>query len=65
MGNSSMADRGDYEELANQCIRQAQETAAPEMRAFLLMMAQAWLRLGRSAEQAQSLVNKIDGEQME
>ena len=60
-----MADRADYEELAAQCIRQAQQTAAPETRAFLLMMAQAWLKLAEKVEQAQSIVSKIDGEQTE
>jgi hypothetical protein len=61
----SMADRADYEELAAQCIRQAQQTAAPETRAFLLMLAQAWLKLGEKAEQARSIASKIDGEQTE
>jgi hypothetical protein len=58
-----MSDRGDYDELAAQCVRQAQQTAAPEIRAFLLMMAQAWLRLGEKVEQTRSIVSKIDGEQ--
>jgi hypothetical protein len=58
-----MADRGDYDQLAAHCIRQAQLTEAPEMRAFLLMMAQAWLKLGARAEQSRSHLPKIDGEQ--
>jgi hypothetical protein len=68
-GYCSMSDRGDYEELAAQCIRQAQETAAPEMRAFLLMMAQAWMKLADRHEQLKSLAAKtseqtgIDDEQ--
>jgi hypothetical protein len=40
-----MSDRGDYRELARQCLRQADATEAPETKAFLLMMAQAWMKL--------------------
>ena len=60
-----MADRADYDEFAAQCIRQAQQTAAPETRAFLLMMAQAWLKLAEKAEQARAIASKIDSEHTE
>jgi hypothetical protein len=53
-----MADRGDYEEYAAQCIRQARETEAPEARAFLLMMAQAWMKLAQRHDQLQLLATK-------
>jgi hypothetical protein len=58
-----MSDSGDYDEYAAQCIRQAQANPAPEMRVFLLMMAQTWLRLGAMDEQSRSVVGKIEGEQ--
>jgi hypothetical protein len=64
-----MSDRGDYTELAAQCVRQARETAAPEIRAFLLMMAQAWMKLAERHEQMNALAAKTskqtgaDGEQ--
>jgi hypothetical protein len=50
-----MADRGDYEEYAAQCVRQAQETDVPEQKALLLMMAQAWARLTGQAERIKAL----------
>jgi hypothetical protein len=50
-----MADRGDYHELAAQCLREAAATAAPETRAFLLMMAQAWMKLADRHDQLQVL----------
>jgi hypothetical protein len=53
----------EYEEYAAQCVRQAQASSAPEIRAFLLMMAQAWLRLAENAKQARSLAGKIEDEQ--
>jgi hypothetical protein len=40
-----MSDRADYRELAAQCLRQAAVTRAPETRAILLMMAEAWMKL--------------------
>jgi hypothetical protein len=64
-----MADRGDYHELAAQCLREAEATAAPETRAFLLMMAQAWMKLADRHDQLQLLAIKtaeqtgIDGGQ--
>ena len=45
-----MADRGNYEELAEQCVREARVTEAPEQRALLLMLAQAWRRLAQRSE---------------
>jgi hypothetical protein len=56
-----MADRGDYEAYAAQCIRQAQETQAPETRAFLLMLAQAWLRLSERVQQLETAARRVDG----
>jgi hypothetical protein len=64
-----MSDRGDYTELAAQCVRQARETSAPEIRAFLLMMAQAWMKLAERHEQMNALATRTskqtgaDGEQ--
>jgi hypothetical protein len=48
-----MADRGDYQELAAQCVREAETTSAPETRAFLLMLAQAWMKLAARCDQSQ------------
>jgi hypothetical protein len=56
-----MADRGNYEELAEQCLREARERAAPEQRAVLLMLAQAWWRLAQRSNQLRTLFNKDDG----
>ena len=53
-----MSDRGDYRELAAQCVRQARETAAPEIRAFLLMMAQAWMKLAERHEHMNALATR-------
>jgi hypothetical protein len=53
-----MSDRGDYTELAAQCVRQARETSAPEIRAFLLMMAQAWMKLAERHEQMNALATR-------
>jgi hypothetical protein len=50
-----MADRGNYEELAEQCIREARVTEAPEQRALLLMLAQAWRRLAQRSHELQTL----------
>jgi hypothetical protein len=55
-----MADRADYEELAEQCVREAQMREAPEQRAVLLMMAQAWRRLAQRSEQLRTLFTKDD-----
>jgi hypothetical protein len=44
-----------YHKLAAQCIRQAKETKAPETKAFLLMMAEAWIKLAARYELVGSL----------
>jgi hypothetical protein len=54
-----MADRGDYHELAAQCVREAEATSGPETRAFLLMMAQAWMKLAARHDQMQSLTDDV------
>jgi hypothetical protein len=51
-----MADRGNYEEYAAQCIRQAAESKIPEQKALLLMMAQAWTRM---AEQTDRMLDAL------
>jgi hypothetical protein len=48
-----MADRGNYQELAAQCVREAEASSAPETRAFLLMIAQAWMKLAERRDQIQ------------
>ena len=53
-----MADRGDYQEYAAQCVRQAQDTDVPEQKALLLMMAQAWARMARQAERIRALLDR-------
>jgi hypothetical protein len=53
-----MADRGNYEELAEQCVREARVTEAPEQRALLLMMAQAWRRLAQRSHELRTLFGK-------
>jgi hypothetical protein len=53
-----MSDRSDYEELADQCWREAKEREAPEQRAFLLMMAQAWQRLADRSRELRVLFGK-------
>ncbi len=55
-----MADRANYEELAEQCVREAQAREAPEQRALLLMMAQAWRRLAQRSEQLRTLFGNDD-----
>ena len=52
-----MADRGNYEELAEQCLREARQREAPEQRAVLLMLAQAWWRLSQRSKQLRTLFN--------
>jgi hypothetical protein len=54
-----MSGRADYRELAAQCLRQAAVTPAPETRAFLLMMAQAWTKLGNRTDQLQPTTIKF------
>ena len=44
-----MSDRGDYRDLARQCLRQAEVTQAPGTRTFLVMMAEAWMKLADAA----------------
>jgi hypothetical protein len=57
-----MADRANYEEYAEQCVRQAEEAKAPEQKALLLLMAQAWGRLANQSERIRSLLRGIDSE---
>ena len=54
-----MSDRGDYRELASQCLRQAEATSSPETKAFLLMMAQAWMKLADRCDQRQPMAIQI------
>ena len=54
-----MSDRGDYRELARQCLRQADATEAPETKAFLLMMAQAWIKLALRTDRLQPTTVQI------
>ena len=54
-----MSDRADYRELARQCLRQAQVTEAPETKAFLLMMALAWMKLADRRDHIQPLTLEI------
>jgi hypothetical protein len=56
-----MADKGNYEELAEQCVREAWQREAPEQRALLLMLAQAWWRLAQRSKELRTLFNKDDG----
>jgi hypothetical protein len=50
-----------YQELAAQCILRAKETKAPETKASLLMMAEAWIKLAARHEQMRSLSTKAIG----
>jgi hypothetical protein len=54
-----MADRADYRELARQSIRLAEATEAPDTKAFLLMMAQAWSKLADRTDLLQPTTIKI------
>jgi hypothetical protein len=56
-----MADRGNYEEYAAQCIRQARETKFPEQKALLLMMAQAWKRMAEQTERMRDVLRRTAG----
>jgi hypothetical protein len=47
-----------YQELAAQCILRAKETEAPETKAFLLMMAETWIKLAARHEEMRSLGTK-------
>jgi hypothetical protein len=53
-----MADRGNYDDYAAQCVREAQQTEIPEQKALLLMMAQAWSRLTKQAEHIRALLDR-------
>jgi hypothetical protein len=53
-----MADRGNYAEYAAQCVREAQGRDAPEQKALLLMMAQAWTRMAKQAERIRAVVER-------
>jgi hypothetical protein len=55
-----MADRANYDQLAEQCVREAHERKAPEQRASLLMMAQTWQRLARRSDRLRMLLGKHD-----
>jgi hypothetical protein len=57
-----MADKTNYQEYAAQCIRQAKEATAPEQKALLLMMAQAWERLEKQSERFRSLLANSDAD---
>ena len=57
-----MADRRDYDEYADQCIRQARETNVPEQKALLLMMAQAWRRMAEQTERMRDVLRRTAGE---
>jgi acyl transferase domain-containing protein len=57
-----MADRGDYEEYAAQCLRQAAESKAPEQKALLLMMAQTWQRLAEQSERMLGVIQRAGRE---
>jgi hypothetical protein len=53
-----MADRVDYQDYADECVRQAGEAKAPEQKELLLKMAQAWGRLAKQSERIRSLVSR-------
>jgi hypothetical protein len=55
----ALSDRGDYRDLARQCLRQAEVTQAPGTRTFLVMMAEAWMKLAERCDQLQSVTIKI------
>ena len=57
-----MADRSNYEQYAAQCIREAQDRDAPEQKALLLMMAQAWNRMAGQAERIRELIDRTSGD---
>ena len=43
-------DAEEYRQIAANCIRVAQQARTPELKASLVEMAQAWLRLADQAE---------------
>jgi hypothetical protein len=55
-----MADRGDYDEYAAQCVRQAEQSNIPEQKALLLMMARAWTRMTQQSERITALLDRSD-----
>jgi len=57
-----MADRRDYDEYADQCIRQARETNVPEQKALLLMMAQAWRRMAAQSDRMRDVLRRTAAE---
>jgi hypothetical protein len=59
---SKLTDRSDYQEYAGWCICEAEQTAAPEERALLLMMARAWVRLADQSDQIRALASQASAE---
>jgi hypothetical protein len=55
-----MAERGDYDDYAAQCVRQAEQTNIPEQKALLLMMARAWTRMTQQSERIRVLLDRFD-----
>ncbi len=51
-----MRDTSDLRRQAEECVRRAQHTDAPQQKAILIQMAQYWLKLAEHAEQLQTLV---------
>lgn len=50
-----LTNRSDYQEYAGWCICEAEQTNAPEERALLLMMAQAWALLADQSDQIRAI----------
>jgi hypothetical protein len=63
MADCRMSDRGNYEEYAAQCMRQARETQIPEQKALLLMMARAWTRMAEQTARLRALLAPADGKE--
>jgi hypothetical protein len=53
-----MRDTTDFRRQAEECVRRAQQTDAPQQKAVLIQMAQYWLKLAEHAEQLQALAGE-------
>jgi hypothetical protein len=57
-----MGDGANSQDFAEECVRQAEEATAPEQKALLLMMAQAWGRLSTQSERIRSLLRRAESD---
>lgn len=55
-----MASISEYRELAEDCLRLAEDADSPETKSILTMMAAAWHRLAQAREDTERLVEDVE-----